>query len=214
MKRIASVIVMQARDWRTWLVGPGIVLGATFVICLLIALCIDVLWKGSIPVYTGAVACLAVVMLAVAIGTVGGTFPFAVGFGRRRSDYLLGTLAWSVAYCACWAVLLGLLSLIEASVIKNWGVGLHFFHLPILSYGSPLRQFCWLSPLTICPAHTQTPTMSGVARPCSSCGSPSSSCCSCTCWDSCSAASTSALAARGSFSSLASSSCSSTSLCC
>jgi hypothetical protein len=144
MKRIASVIVMQARDWRTWLVGPGIVLGATFVICLLIALCIDVLWKGSIPVYTGAVACLAVVMLAVAIGTVGGTFPFAVGFGRRRSDYLLGTLAWSVAYCASWAILLGLLSLIEASVIKNWGVGLHFFHLPILSDGSPLRQFCWL----------------------------------------------------------------------
>ncbi len=144
MKRIASVIVMQARDWRTWLLGPWIVLGAIFVICLLIALSIDVLWRGSIPVYGGAVPCLAVVMLAVAIGTVGGTFPFAVGFGIRRSDYLLGTLAWSVAYCASWAILLGLLSLIEASVIKNWGVGLHFFHLPILSDGSPLRQFCWL----------------------------------------------------------------------
>ena len=100
MKRIASVIVMQARDWRTWLLGSWIVLGATFVICLLIALSIDVLWRGSIPVYGGAVPCLAVVMLAVAIGTVGGTFPFAVGFGIRRSDYLLGTLAWSVAYCA------------------------------------------------------------------------------------------------------------------
>jgi len=144
MKRIASVIVMQARDWRTWLLGSWIVLGATFVICLLIALSIDVLWRGSIPVYGGAVPCLAVVMLAVAIGTVGGTFPFAVGFGIRRSDYLLGTLAWSVAYCASWAILLGLLSLIEASVIKNWGVGLHFFHLPILSDGSPLRQL-WVS---------------------------------------------------------------------
>jgi hypothetical protein len=98
MKRMASVMVMQAGDWRTWLLGPWIVLGATFVICLLITLSIDLLWRGSIPVYSGAVACIAVVMLAVAIGTVGGTFPFAVGFGTRRSDYLLGTLAWSVAY--------------------------------------------------------------------------------------------------------------------
>ena len=146
MKRIASVMVMHARDWMTWLLGPWIVLGATFVICLLISLSIDVLWRGSIPVYSGAVACIAVVMLAVAIGTVLGTFPFAVGFGTRRSDYLLGTLAWSVAYCASWAILLGLLSLIESSVIKNWGVGLHFFHLPIFSDGSPLRQFCWPSP--------------------------------------------------------------------
>jgi len=56
MNRIASVMVMQARDWATWLLGPSIVLGATFVICLLIALFIDVLWRGSIPVYSGAVA--------------------------------------------------------------------------------------------------------------------------------------------------------------
>jgi hypothetical protein len=143
MNRIASVMVMHARDRATWLLGPWIVLGATFVMCLLITLSIDWLWRGSTPVYTGALACIYIVMLAVAIGTVIGTFPFAVGFGTRRSDYLLGTLAWSVAYCASWAILLGLLSLIEASVIKNWGVGLHFFHLPFFSDGTPLRQFCW-----------------------------------------------------------------------
>ena len=28
-------------------------------------------------------------------------------------------------------------------MIKNWGVGLHFFHLPYLSDGSLLRQICW-----------------------------------------------------------------------
>ncbi len=65
---------------------------------------------------------------------------------ERISHVASITLAWSVAYCASWAILLGLLSLIEASVITNWGVGLHFFHLPILSDGSPLRQFCWPSP--------------------------------------------------------------------
>jgi hypothetical protein len=143
MNRIASVMVMHARDRDTWLLGPWIVLGAAFVICLLIALSIDLLWGGTTPVYTGALACIYIVMLIEAIGTVIGTFPFAVGFGTRRRDYLLGTLAWSVAFCASWAILLGLLSLIEANVIKNWGVGLHFFHLPVFSDGSPLRQFCW-----------------------------------------------------------------------
>src|SRR5215467_1977357 len=143
MNRIASVMVMHSRDRATWLLGPSIVLGAGFVIVLSIALSIDLLWGSATPVYTGALACIYIVMLAVAIGTVSGTFPFAVGFGTRRRDFLLGTLAWSVVYCASWAILLGLLSLIEANVIKNWGVGLHFFHLPFFSDGSPLRQFCW-----------------------------------------------------------------------
>ncbi|MBF6589574.1 MAG: hypothetical protein IVW57_03455, partial [Ktedonobacterales bacterium] len=77
------------------------------------------------------------------IGTVLGTFPFAVGFGTRRRESLLGTLAVAAAVSAAWAILLGLLSLIEANVIKNWGLGFHFFHLPFFSDGSPLRQFCW-----------------------------------------------------------------------
>lgn len=144
MNRIASVMVMQARDRMTWLLGPWIVLGAAFVICLLITLSVDWLggW-GTTPIYTGAMACIYVVMLLEGIGILLGTFPFAVGFGRRRRDYFLGTLAWGVAFCAFWAIILGLLTLIEASVIKNWGVGLHFFHLPFFSDGTPLRQFCW-----------------------------------------------------------------------
>ena len=144
MNRIASVMVMHYRDRATWLLGPCIVLGAGFVIVLLITLSIDLLWGWDItPVYTGAVACLYFVMMIEAVSAAIGTFPFAVGFGTRRRDYLLGTLAWSVAFCAGWAILLGLLSLIEANVIKNWGIGLHFFHLPFFSDGSSLRQFCW-----------------------------------------------------------------------
>jgi ABC-type Na+ efflux pump permease subunit len=83
------------------------------------------------------------VMLLVGIGAVLQAFPFAVGFGTRRRDFVLGTLAMGIVACAAWAILLGLLSLIEANVIKNWGVGLHFFHLPYFSDGSLLRQFCW-----------------------------------------------------------------------
>ncbi|MBV9615792.1 MAG: hypothetical protein JO011_08445 [Ktedonobacteraceae bacterium] len=143
MKRIASVMVMHARDRATWFLGPWIVLGAGFVICLLITLSIDLLWGGTTPVYTGALACIYFVMLIEAIGNFVRTFPFAVGFGTRRRDYLLGTLAWGIAFCASWAILLGLFSLLEANVIENWGVGLHFFHLPFFSDGSPLQRFCW-----------------------------------------------------------------------
>jgi hypothetical protein len=143
MNRIASVLVMHARDRVTWFLIPASVLGAGFAIVLLIALSIDLLWGGATPVYTGALAVFYFVMLSGGATPVSGTFPFAVGFGTRRRDYLLGTLAWGVAVCAAWAILLGLLSLIEANVIKNWGVGLHFFHLPFFSDGSPLRQFCW-----------------------------------------------------------------------
>jgi hypothetical protein len=143
MNRIASVMVMHFRDRVSWFLIPASVLGAGFVIVLLIALSIALLWGGTTPVYTGALAVFYFVMLIEAIRTVIGTFPFAVGFGTRRRDYLLGTLAWGVAVCAAWAILLGLLSLIETNVIKNWGVNLHFFHLPVFSDGSPLRKFCW-----------------------------------------------------------------------
>jgi len=143
MNRIASVMVMHFRDRMTWFLIPASVLGAGFVIVLLIALSIVLLWGGTTPVYTGALAAFYFVILIEAIRTVIGTFPFAVGFGTRRRDYLLGTLAWGIAVCAAWAILLGLLSLIETNVIKNWGVNLHFFHLPIYSDGSPLRKFCW-----------------------------------------------------------------------
>lgn len=143
MNRIASVMVMHVRDRGTWFVIPAIVLGIGFVIVLLIALSIDLLWGNSTPVYTGALAVFYFMLLLVGIGAVIRAFPFAVGFGTRRKDYLLGTLAMGIAVCAAWAILLGLLSLFEANVIKNWGVGLHFFHLPFFSDGSPLRQFCW-----------------------------------------------------------------------
>jgi len=143
MNRVANVMVMHSRDRVSWFLIPASVLGAGFVIVLFIALCIDLLWGNSTPVYTGALAVFYFVMLIGGATTIRGTFPFAVGFGTRRKDYFLGTLAMGGAVCAAWAILLGLLSFIEANVIKNWGVNLHFFHLPFFSDGSPLRQFCW-----------------------------------------------------------------------
>ncbi len=143
MNRIASVMAMHARDRVTWLVIPTSISAAGFAIVWFMALFIALLWGGGTPVYTGALATFYFVMLVTGIGAVIRAFPFAVGFGMRRRDYLLGTLAMGGAASAAWAILLGLLSLVEANVIKNWVVGLHYFHLPFFSDGAPLRQFCW-----------------------------------------------------------------------
>ncbi len=54
MSRIASVMVMHARDRVSWFLIPASILGAGFVICLFIALSIDLLWGGTI---TGLYRC-------------------------------------------------------------------------------------------------------------------------------------------------------------
>jgi len=143
MNRIASAIVMHARDRVTWFVLPWSVLGSFFAVALFIVLLrIGANLRG--PIYTPGLAGIYIIMLVGGISTVGGTFPFAVGFGTRRRDYLLGTVAMAGAVSAAWAIPLVLLSLIEAKGIKNWAVDLHFFHLPYFSDGSPLQQF-WVS---------------------------------------------------------------------
>jgi hypothetical protein len=143
MNRIASVIVMQARDRGTWFLIPAGVLAAVFAISWFIVLTHDLLMGGIDGIITAGLAIFCIVMMVGGIGSIGGTYPFAVGFGTRRRDYILGTVAMASAVSTVWAIVLTLLSLIEASVIKNWGVGMHFFHLPWFSDGAPLKQFCW-----------------------------------------------------------------------
>ena len=144
MTPIARVMVLQARDRVTWFVIPASILAAGFGISLGIALSIVALTGSNTEgTYTAAVAAFFFVMVVEGINTVIGTFPFAVGFGTRRRDYVIGTVAMAAATSAVWAILLGLLSLSETHVIENWGVGLHFFHLPVFSDGSFLRQICW-----------------------------------------------------------------------
>lgn len=145
ISRIGSVMVMQARDRVSWFVIPASILGAGFVIVWIIDVLVRVLGRPHDEIFTGAIAVFYSVMLATGIGAATGTFPFAVGFGSRRRDFVLGTEAMGAAVSAAWAFVLTLLSFVEARVIKNWGVGLHFFHLPFFSGGTPLRVFCWTS---------------------------------------------------------------------
>ena len=121
----------------TWFALPWIIVGGSFVINVFITL----LLGGKGAIYTGGLSSIYIFMLAYGAVTVSRTFPFALGFSVRRRDYFLGTISLAVVVSAAWAMLLLLLSLIEANVIPNWGVDLHFFHLPYFSDGSPLGQF-------------------------------------------------------------------------
>ena len=131
MNRIASVMVMHSRDRLTWFFLPWIVVGSSFTVNVFIAL----LLGSKTAIYTGGLSSIYIYMLSVGAITVGGTFPFALGFSTRRRDYFLGTIAQAIAVSAAWAILLWLLSFIEDKLIRNWGVDLHFFHLPYLSNG-------------------------------------------------------------------------------
>jgi hypothetical protein len=145
MNRIKSIMVMHVTGRRTWFAIPWGVFGAGFAIVWLLALIIRLFRGGQEETFTGAVAAIYFVMLVTGILAVTQAFPFALGCGARRRDFVLGTLALAVGVSAAYAIVLGLLSIVEADVLHNWGVGLHFLHLPFFSDGSPLRQFCWTS---------------------------------------------------------------------
>lgn len=137
MMRIASVVKMHAKDKNSWFFIPLMVLAASFSLNVLIAS----LLGGKSTIYTGGLLSIYIYMLVGGAIVVAGTFPFAVGFSVRRQDFFWGTFAVVVALSAVWALLISLLSFVEGSLIPNWGVELHFFHLPFWSDSSIFAQF-------------------------------------------------------------------------
>ncbi|HEY7123928.1 MAG TPA: hypothetical protein VH540_08240 [Ktedonobacterales bacterium] len=137
MNRIASVVRMHAKDKNSWFYIPLMVLGVSFSINVLIAS----LLGGKSPIYTGGLLSIYVYMLVGGVIVVTGSFPFAIGFSVRRKDYFWGTVTMAAVISAIWALLISLLSLVEGSLIPNWGVSLHFFHLPFWGNSSIFVQF-------------------------------------------------------------------------
>src|SRR5690348_17224339 len=137
MNRIKSVVSMHAKDKNSWFFIPLMVLGVSFSINVLIAY----LLGGKTPIYTGGLLSIYVYMLVGGVIVVTGSFPFAIGFSIRRKDYFWGTVTMAALISAIWAVLISLLSFVEGSLIHNWGVNLHFFHLPFWSNSSIFVQF-------------------------------------------------------------------------
>jgi hypothetical protein len=79
-------------------------------------------------------------MLVLGIIVMPQTFPFAISFSVRRTDYFIGTVLNALLSSLVWTLALLLLSSIEEAT-NYWGVQLHFFSLPFLSDGNIAQEF-------------------------------------------------------------------------
>ncbi len=134
MNRIQAVLKMHFRDKWSWFHLPWLILFSSFAVNLIISFFV------KDPVYTGGLSSIYVYMFVAGILSLAQTFPFALSFSLRRTDFFLGTAVMILAAGAVMAFLLLLLSIIENS-LGGWGTDLHFFHLPYLNDGTVIEQF-------------------------------------------------------------------------
>ncbi len=136
MKPVLSVFKLHLRSAQTWFLGPWLVLMCS----LCVNIFIGALLEGKTAIYTGGLSSIYVFIFIIGLVTLRDTFPFALGFGVRRLDYVLGTLLMLLVTSLVSASVICLLSLLESAVTANWWVNVHFFHLPYLSDGSLVEQ--------------------------------------------------------------------------
>ncbi|WP_217557158.1 hypothetical protein [Paenibacillus sp. GbtcB18] len=135
LQRLSGIMSIHYRNKVLWLyVFGGILLGNFLVNYIVSRL------TGGVEIYTGGMASIFVCLFIGGIFTAAQTFPFALGFSVRRTDYYNGTLLMFTGVSVLTALLILLLSLLEVGT-GNWGTNLHFFHLPYVTDGSILAQF-------------------------------------------------------------------------
>jgi hypothetical protein len=136
MTPIAKIMKMHARDKFSWYLLPWIILSSSFIINLIISFFVET------PIYTGGIGSIYVYMFVAGIIVAAQTFPFALGFSVRRTDFFLGTMGFAILISAVNTLFLLLFSFIERQT-SWWGSDLHFFNLPYLNDGGAAVQF-WI----------------------------------------------------------------------
>jgi hypothetical protein len=131
-----NVIKIHVRNRLMWFLLPWAIVLSSFAINAIIGF----LLGGNVTIYTGGLASIYLFMLVLGYMTLNDSFPFALGFSVRRTDYFLGTLVMVIGVGVISAILLTLLSLVEV-LTGNWGISLHFFHLPYVADGPFIAQF-------------------------------------------------------------------------
>ena len=136
MNRIATVMKIQAKDKMLWIAVPWLfILLPSF----LINVAIGLITRPEEGMVTGGLLSIFICMMVVGIISLAQSFPFALGFGIRRTDYFLGTSAMITLVSAATGAVLMLLSFVEGE--SGWGIGLHYFNLPFVSDGSVPEQW-------------------------------------------------------------------------
>jgi hypothetical protein len=139
MKALRTVIKMYTRGRLTWFFLPWVVLSIQFPVVWIVNRIVEFFGGGKPPPFPGGThhhlfehVCLGIMSLADA-------FPFALGFGVSRTDYVLGTTVMVVEVSVLTALLWLLCSRLEI-VTGGWGIELHYFYLPYFNDGSLIEQ--------------------------------------------------------------------------
>ena len=93
--------------------------------------------------WSGASMFIFVWLLVVAVQAMNRTFHFALGFGATRRDYYLGTLLALVASAAGWAILFGVLAMVEEAT-NGWGLGGNMFAAVYFGDDGPLARIWYI----------------------------------------------------------------------
>ncbi|MFD0714802.1 hypothetical protein [Paenibacillus sp. GCM10027626] len=141
--RLNGVLRMYMKFKLFLLFVPWLIVFSSFVVNLIVG------YFVTEEVYTGGVISIYVYMLIAGLIVLPQMFPFSVGLSMRRKDFYYGTLVVMAAVSVITAALLVLLSVIEHEWASGWGVGLHFFHLPIWNDAPAIGQFWMMSSLLL-----------------------------------------------------------------
>lgn len=137
MNQIIGVMKIHLRDKWSWLYLPWLILCSSFVVNIVVSLFIEE------PMYTGGIMSIYIFMLVSGLMILPQTFPFALGFNVRRTDFFMGTVFVGLLVNAASAIMLFLLSIVENKLTGGWGTELNFFHLPYLNDGPAIGQI-WI----------------------------------------------------------------------
>lgn len=134
MNQVTGVMKTHLKDRFGWLFLPWIIIMSSFFINLMIG--------GTIgdEMHTGGLVSIHIYMMVLGIVNLTQSFPFVIGFGVRRQDYLIGTIATMAVIGLASAIVLWALGYIENNLTGGWGIKLHFFHLKYISEGSAVGQ--------------------------------------------------------------------------
>ncbi|WP_261303835.1 hypothetical protein [Paenibacillus andongensis] len=124
------------RSKMTSLAIPWSIIGANFLINLLIALSLEV---GE-SINTGAIISIFIYTFVAGTVTIKETFPFALGLSIRRKDYFFGTAVTATIVNVSSALALAILSVIEEAT-NGWWVRLHLFNVQFLNDLSLIGTF-------------------------------------------------------------------------
>jgi hypothetical protein len=138
MNALQSVMKMHART-TYWFFTPLVIIVASFIMSLLVSR----LFHGNGAVFYGGINYVYVFFFVFGIVSLNDTFPFALGFSVRRTDYFLGTLLLVVLLSAATAILIVLLAFVQSHAIHGWDGRLHLFSLPSVNDASSGEQL-WI----------------------------------------------------------------------